>query len=683
MIQVPELTYQLADEITRVANQQLRTSKQYKQPRLDKIKEIEDAYNGVTKKSLVRENNDTFPFMSGFVDHLYAELDEAPEVEFVHTDEADAKYAKYVTAALKNQKDSSLPNNKWKLKDRWSKKLAIFSGRSIQKYFAQSEPMYNGVLSVIDHYDFHCEPGGGGDLESHLFCGEEGIFKTKEDIELMAEQEYYDPSQVDKLINNTSLADSKDNEDDYNNRLNRHRSIGLDPQTNNYVGQTLFKFVEWYTTYKGVRWYVLFDERTLTWVRIKPLREIFSPLEITGEALYPYISWATHEDPKVFWSKGPCDDALVIHKSVNKLLNQELYNREKVNKGTRLYDPTMVVDVEALADERPDGLIPIDTQKGKRSLSEAMYRVEHGEIRGTLDLVQFLDVYHGQKSGSTPGTQGMAERDKKVGVLFGEMQQLQKRLGVHNKSFREAYEELGLRFMIGLDDHLNGEMPIKIMGAKGIEWKTLTSKELKRNRPVEIKVSGGMEESQRNEILAQRKNQALDAVKTVNPRWKDREILKNAGYTDEDIKIAFSDLDASNEALMSEAAFAIEEIQSGKKVSLNRGANTAFMQKIIDYATDLDISDKAKEEKISVDLYNYAMAHTEIVIQNMHRSAGEMVMRQGMNGALTPEGAQSIQTMDTNASFTRDGAQPPMEQPAIANMVPSYQGAPGENKLTL
>lgn len=638
------------------------------------IKESEDFYNGKQKPSLVRENNDTFPFMSGFVDHLYSELDEPPTIEFCQTDEADYKMAKKTTAFFENEKASTLPHAKWALKDRYSKKLAIFSGRAILKYFAESDPVYRSNLQIVDHYDFHNEPGGGGHLEDHLFCGQEAIFKTKEDLLSGAKDNFYDFTQVNKLMSLGVTSDHKTNEDDYNNRLNRHQGLQLDPQSNNYVGQELWKFCEWYLTYAGCRYYILFDERTGEWIRCKLLRDIFSVIESTGDALWPYVSWATHEDPKVFWSKAPCDDALPIAKRVDKLINQEIYNREKKNKGSRLYDPLMITDVEALADPRPDGLIPVDTKNGKRALSTAIYKVESGEITGTIDLVQWLDSYYGTKTGSTPGAMGNAEKDKKVGVYLGEMQQVQRRLGIYNLSYKEAWAEIGLRFLLGLDDQMTTDQAVKLIGPDGIEWTTLTRADLKRNRPYDIKVVGGDDYQKKNEAESQKKLAGLEITTTVNPRWKDREILKAAGYTDDQLKDAFSSVQGDSAELMSEAAQAIEDIQNGLKPKINRGANTAFIQKILDYSYDLNVEDNKKELELAHKLADYALEHIDIAAQNEARNVAELV--KAAAGAPTGAGAAggdmagAVINSSINAKANPSTITPP-------TATPTYQGQPG------
>lgn len=174
-------------------------------------------------------------------------------------------------------------------------------------------------------------------MENHLFCGVENIFITREDLWAGVKEGYYDEEQVMKLTDLNTPSEYKENQDVENTRNNRHRALGLDPQSNNYVGQDVFKFCQWYLKFKGIRWYCLFEEKTGTWIRVKPLQELFPIVPQTGDALWPFVTWQTHEEARVFWSKAPCDDARPIGLTMNRLLNQELYNREKKkHRPTRL-----------------------------------------------------------------------------------------------------------------------------------------------------------------------------------------------------------------------------------------------------------------------------------------------------------------------------------------------------------
>lgn len=655
MIKVPELTMELADQIAKTAKVQLRTSRQYKMERMKQIGESEDLYFGIAKKQVRNPFNESFPFMSGFVDGLMAKLDDVPEVEITHQDEADYNSARKYQALFNQQVNSTLPNAKWAYKDRICRKFAIFSGVGIYCIYGES---YDGEFvlhfDAKDYYDFHCEPGGGGDLEEHIFCGEESVFKTREELLDGVGDGYYEESQVTKLLTMGNPSDYKQNEDQYNQRLNRHRAMQLDPQSNNYVGQDLYKFCQWYLKYKGVRWYCLFEENTGTWIRVKPLREMFPIVPSTGEALWPYVAWHTNEEGRLFWSKAPCDDARPIGITINRLLNQELYNREKKNNGQRAYDPEMYLDLEALADNRPDGLVPFNSFGGQRTAAQGIHTFEVGELGGTVDLVNFLDGFTSSKTGTQSKQENSKPADQKVGIYFGEMKQIEERVSLYNKSFKEAWAQIAYRAIQAFDDLITKPIAIEMMGADGLEWGEFTEKDKARNRDFGIKIKGGNDELQESLAKNVRKSEALKVVSTPNPQWKDKQILKQAGFTDEDLKEAYSTVPPASMQLISEAAKAVDDISKGKPVKLNQSANVAFAQKLIDDAEE--INDKDVQNKI----YDYVLKHATIIAANEARTAVGLIQD------------KKITAFNNSPLPTNDGSTPPAPEPApLPNASPS------------
>ena len=616
----PELTQELANEIGLVARDQLALSRRFKTPRISQIKEWEDLYFNVVPKQMRNPFNESIPYVGGFVDHMLSKLDDVPNITFKHKDGADFKKAQRITAAFQNEKDSTDPDSMWALKDRYATKSALFTGRAYYKYFAENDSKegYKSHFDVLDFNEFHFEPNGGGILENHLFCGEDTIFLTKEEVIENAQAGIFDHIQVQKLINNTPDTVYKENQDLEDRRDNKFRAFGLDIGSHNYVGQTVFRFAEWYLTYKGVRWQILFNDDSSTWVRIKLLSDVFK------RNLYPYMSWATHEDLKVFTSKAPMDDAGPIGRLMNTFLNQELYNRQKRNYGQRAYDAQMFKDIEALANTRPDGLIPVDTKNGQRNVKNGIFEFSNGEVGGSIDLIHFLDSFAGQKTGSTPGSQGTAEEDKKVGIFFGELKQVEDRLNLHNKSKKEVWAQTGRRFQHGLEEHLD-KMEIEIMGTDGVEWDEITREDTKTERSLGIIVKGGSDEEIETEIQNRKKVAILPALTTVNGKWKDIEGMRIAGYQEDEIKEAFDQSLFISKELMSEADQAIRMIVRGEKPEINRQANLAFIQRIVRKSKSLRLKDKKKEAKIATALLDYAISHGEIAGGNEAENTQELL----------------------------------------------------------
>lgn len=666
----------LAGKILTQSLQQLSASRRNKRQRFEEIKENENLYLGVIEKSIRNPFNECFPFMAGYVDHLKANIEDDSMLSFTHDAEADYKKAQKIQGMYDRTAKSPLPNDSWGLKHRYAKMNALFSGRAIYKYFADSDPAYCSYLKAISHWDFHNEPRGGGQLENHLFCGEDSIFRQAEELKLGTQ---YDTAQVAKLLTSAEQNGWKDSRDWEADRNNRAKALGQNPESNNYVGQYVVKLVDWFTTYAGKRYYVLFNEAASTWIRCEPLTDLFP------DGYWPYASWATNEDPDVFWSKAPADDARPIAHIVNQMINQELYNREKRNYGQRAYDPEMFPNVAALANWRPDGLVPFDSKGGQRQVAQGLYEFTVGDLTGTLDLVTWLDSYAGRKLGNTASVEGDAAPTKQATVFMGELQQTDKLIGIKNKSYFDCLSWLGLLFKQGLEHNLTTEIAVKVMGGKGAEWVQLTPADTKTESPLIIIPSGGASE----QALERAKNQAklgtLELLQVVNPEWKERQMLLASGFDEADVKDAFSQDSYADRELLSEAAEAERQIVQGEKPKLNRGATAAFMQHIIDFATNTD----GLSQKTYKALMDYATAHAEIAAENMMRSAREMIAARAKQflstGTNPPAGSMPTPggMMPTNGGGpTPTGGAPgqtrlaptPVPQPGFAG-VPSGPGA--------
>ncbi len=611
------ITDEFAQILTVQAGRQLMTSRQFKRARMTEIQENEDLYHGIIQKSIRNPFNECFPFMSGYVDYLRSKIDDDSTLLFTYQAETDLKRAQKINGFYELESQSIASNALWDMKHRHAKYNAIFSGVAIYSYYAEKTPDYRSCLEVISHYDFHCEPRGGAILENHLFCGQDNLFKNNEDI---LGNDYYNQEQVKKLVAAYSQADFKENDDQDNIRNNRLQALKQDAVTNNYVGQGVVKLVQWYTTYKGKRYYILFNETTATWIRVCKIEDMFP------DSLYPYLAWHTNEDGDVFWSKAPADDARPIAKIINTMINQELYNRQKINYGETHYDAEMYPNVQALIDSRPDKFVPVDTKGGQRSLSSGIYKVQVGAIAGTLELVTWLDQFTGKNMGKTAAAAGVSENNKKVGVFQGEIEQVDQLINVKNKSFRTCLSQLGYRFKQGLDHNLTTEKAVKIMGAKGVEWTTLTKEDLKTDQDLKIQPIGGTSEIALKRAKDNEKMMTLGALQTVNPQWKERQMLLTKGFTEEDVKDAFSPETFAQKELLSEAAIAEKEIVEGGMPKLNRGADSNFMQHIVDFAVNTDDLSPEVYKK----LMDYAMAHTDIAVENETRNIKDMIRQKKM-----------------------------------------------------
>jgi len=606
---------ELVSKLVRIACKQIDACETFKQPRYKDFKKIEDIYLNKNPKQLKNRFNLPLPILSGFVDTLKSKIDDAPIINYKPSEEADYKAAKKVQAVWDREKSDDL--GMWEFIDRQVKTLAIFQGRGTYKIYTDNINGFKSHLEFVDMYDFIFEPQGGVKLDNHIFTGQSNIFKTKYELMQGMKDGYYDRASVRNLVLTYSedAKMTKEVKTTNNDKYNRFRALGLDPVTNNYVGDVVVNLNEHIMRYNGVNYYLLFDKATLNCIRCEKL------VDMIGDDRTPYVSWATHEDPGNFMSKAAVDDIYPIADGMKTIFNQAMDNIQKRNWGQRAYDRTMFPNPKEL-EWKPDGLVSVNTQ-GK-ALSSGVYTFETPDnTQVTVNMIEWLDNLLGNKSGITASAQGASDKDTKVGVYYGDMQQVADRLGLYNKSYKEAWAQLGKRFVGGCKDNLTEPYAIKIIGDNGVEWDELKNNEITE---FDIDVSGGGVEIQLNEIKRVKQAEAISSIiknpelfMKINPNWIIEKILSGADYDEEEIKRAVDNQNQGNQELMSEAAESIQEILKGKMPELNRGATTGFVQKIKDFAID-KLDNEKDIEKYEM-MMNYAMAHLPIVQENMKKRA--------------------------------------------------------------
>jgi hypothetical protein len=653
------------DQITAQCRAEYDAGLMYRHDREKAWQIIEDFYFNKTPKSLKSRFNVPVPIIPGFVETWTATMARHVTLNFEQQEEADYKACQKVTALYQAQKEKD--DYDWDLIDSDGKKLAALSGRSIYEYYAESKPKYKSNLSPVDHYDFYCDPMGGGNLENHRFLGRDNIFLSREELKKGVEAGLYDAAAVSKLINATKNDVIVDNDSMFRSKQNRLTALGLDGITHNYAGQALYKFIRAGTTYNGERKYVLFNHETGISIRTKPLKEVFE------SDLWWFTSWATNRDTFNFWSKGPCEDMLPLAEAMRVLVNQELDNRNKRNYGMRGYDPALIDDPAQL-EWRPDGLVKFKSGSAQilGDMSKGLFNFETPQMSGTIELVNWIDGMLKEKTGVNSEAQGQSDQDK-VGIAYLNVQQSAKRTALTYESYNKCWQAIGRRFLWGLFEHMRSPLAVKIIGEKGAEWDEIARREIKTDW--NIRVEGSMEQIEQDEIKKKALTDIMatfadDELMVTSPKWRVKTKLQAAGVDDDEIRMAFDMEGDQNKEILAEASLMIQDCLAGRPVKPNRGATTGFVQKIVDYATDTDLK---TEEYMK--LMQLAEMHMPIAQENAVRKALTVRAQQGMP-AMPP----------TDSPFP--GA-PPVEQPAantpggtasrsqqLTNQAPNVQRVP-------
>lgn len=653
----------LANERTAVAGQQLLTSYINKLPRLINIRKYRALYlNAVARQFRVRYNV-PIPFFAGMIDTLQSGLDDTLNIKFSEADPADWKAVKKLNAAILQESTSMDIKAKWDEKFRMARQECVMTGRGILKYSASSENGYTAELSNVPFEDFYFETKGGQHLENHIFTGQTGIWKTKYDLEKEAGG-LYDANQVKKLLNGGSEYKVADYWNNYD-FANRFQPLGMTPEGSNFVGETVFNLAEFVHTYKGQRWYILFDIFTGTWIRFEKYQDMNS------SGLLPWFSFASHPDQKNWASKGFADDAYPIAVAATDLFNEDMENRRRINSRGRAYDPSMFKNVRALDEAQMgrDKLVEADTKNGTRKIADGIYEFSNGQLQGTLDAVKYLEDIAGRNLGVSDLQKGdVQSSSKKVGVVYSEMSQISQRLAFSAKPIVEAGQELGLRFMAGLQDYMRDPLAIKMYGEDGYQyWDVLKRVDLKMRRSPDITVVSQSEDNKNNMMEWQKKMEALTEAAqlpanpnpSINQRLRAEYILRNGGWKEYEIALLLDPTTQADKTTIAETSAAIQDLMMGRIPPINYNATAFFMQRILDFVKTHQ-GDKvvAKNYQRFID---YIMKHKDIAADNEKRRAQKDFQMQ--NGGAGGPQAGSAPQMASGAPMGAPGQMPPQGMP--------------------
>ena len=474
----------------------------FRQPRLNQINKNIDTYLGVEQPALKGFSNVPLDFViiSGYVETLMAKIDDAPNVKFLEQAPADLKKALKYTALW--NRDSSDSKNRWNNIDRNEKKLAIFQGIGISKTYTESP--YQANYEAIPLSSFLFDPTGGDNLEIHQFVGQEDIFRSWEDLQAGAKDEFYDKGQINTLKTASNDPNAEKNDDLYQNKYRWQRALGLNPEVVSQAGSDLYNLTEMCLTYKSKRYYILFDYTTSTWIRVEEMKDVFK------SGLYPWTAWQTDNNSQSLLCKAPADVIRPIAVSMKEVFNRGMDNLNKSTHNMRAVDLNMIPNLNQL-NWRHNGIVGVKTLGTNKSAKDAFFDIVPPEKTTLiLNLTDWLNQYLGQQTGITASAQGTSDKDTKVGVYYGDLQQVADRMGLLNKSYSDNWKNKALRWMNGLDEHMTEPQAIKIVGDKGIEWDEITHEDTNKNKEFDVEISSGRLEAELNEVKQRRKIESLN-----------------------------------------------------------------------------------------------------------------------------------------------------------------------------
>lgn len=567
---------------------------------------------------------------TGFVQTVLSKIDTPLSFTFEAQHEGDIKSAKLFNALVAADRET----DNWDFKDILAKKSAIIYGRAIFSYYAESSDGYKANLNNIDPYDFLTDPNTGGiDIQNARYCGAYNIRFDRYELEQGLKNGRFLKTETTELLSGTGNNDESTQEQE--DKTNRYAQFSIKNRRKEKYDPDLFKFWNWYTTYKGERYYVVLSETHGTALRIEKLKDI------TESNLWPFWSYAVFPDAAEFWTESYVSIVREIFMAQNASINQMLNNADQINNPQRAIDVGAILDESELRFKR-NGKIRF---KRGTNIDQAYKILETPSIDTPIAVYETLENIVQLMSGVTGAIQGVAEEDK-VGIYEGNISATSDRFNLLNKSYSNGYRQFATLYKYGVQEHLKKKQAVKIIGPKGVEVENINYKSISPLGDYIVSVSATASESQtdfrekRERISMLDKYAGTDVINAKNAFEMEAEIM---GFSPSDIRRLTDPETTYRTEIISEAARDIELVISGKKILPNEIADIAYLQYLADYMRD-------KQENISMkqfmDLSDYFNSVKPIAVRNMVYSVQDELAKQGKQSGQLSELPEEEEPLD-------------------------------------
>ena len=609
------ISKEIRDKLIAQGMNEIENARQTKQGKVSGWQKTETMYYSKKEKLVTSRANIGLSRMQEFVHILLSKIDNPLIFKFVKRKNAQTKRVERLNALRK--RDSG--DDDWDIKDLVGKKQAIMYGRAIYSYHASSpDKEYQANLENIDVYNFLIDPNAGGiDIEEASYLGDYSVTLNRKEIEQGAKDGLYIKDEAEVLLSGAGNEDDSTQEE--TNKKDRERMQGT-INTSDNVTKDVWKFWRWYTTFEGERYYLLMSNDGAC-IKTDKLTDLFPATKKYPKGAYPIWTYATFLDLTEFWTPSYCDYAREIFMAEDVTINQMFDNAEAINKPQRLVNDK--VQNQSQLVYRRDGVISV-----KGDVNKAYMTIETPSITTPIKVYEILESIQQKSSGVTDLTAGVSDEKGKVGIYEGNKEAENDRFGLLNKSYAFGYKRFAKLYELGVKEHLVKKTAIDLLGVNGVEVNNVSKEDI-------FKLDdefGLMVESSNAQLLASTKDKNTKMLflgnqvnnQTINQKKLFEIQADIVGLGEDDIEqlldtSAFGDIE-----LMAEADRDIESLLEGEDTKLNKNANNAYKQKLVNYI-------KEHEEDIDLETFTritqYIEGISEIINRNEARQLQEDIIK--------------------------------------------------------
>jgi len=456
----------------------------------------EEAYNGVTQRTLLTRSNLHVPIVFEGVQNMGSKLGSAPELEIDTIPEGDEN----ASDIMKHVVDEDLNDSDWELLYEMSKTEAGIYGRTIYKVIPGNDKQ---TVELVDTLSYLISPIAKN-TKTALYQGQQFIYKTFDEIEAEADEMKYDTEEIEKLKTNKVLNETQvDSSTEASAKNIRTANMGLSNVTQ--YGSKVAEITEWVTYIKGVLHHLTIANDMYV------LRAIESSK--LGLKRPNYVSWGTYPRGITFWCPGVADiyrdPNLAVDVNINQVIDNNTYrnfNMKFVASSSGLKQSSIV--------PRPLGVTSIQVAPGE-SLSSKIMEFQVPEISSALGTMQAVKGFADSASGLSPN---ISPKSGKISVTQQAKlnAEVENKVVVMRKNAAAACKEL-YQLMADLTaDKLTKPRRVKIFGYKNLTIEDVTKDNFKDVKLVAKAIPA--EDSVQNKGIKQKAKMDLFEVFKDDPK---------------------------------------------------------------------------------------------------------------------------------------------------------------------
>ncbi len=476
-----------------------------RQVRINNWLQNEQLYNGVATITLLTRSNLHVPKVFETVQTMSSKIGQLPEFELETVPEGDENAVELMKAVIDEDLDAS--NADMIAQD--SKIEAGLYGRAIYKVI----PSNKGCkVELIDTMSFLINPTAKK-VKGCIYCGQQFIYKTMEQIEMEADEFGYDESEIEKMKEDKQPSETSANYSEEKS-LKDLRLSYLGYANTTQLGAKMIELNEWYTIIDK-EWHVMTVANDRFLLRCVPIKDV-------GLKDAPYVSWGTYPRGVVFWTPSPADVSrdpnLAMDVSINQLIDNNTYR----NFGMNFVSSSSGLKQSSIV-PRPLGITPVNVAPDK-SIRDAILPntpPEIGDAIATMNAISHI-------SDSAVGTSVSAPAGQKGKLSATQQAQLQgiseAKTNLLRQNYVKAWEEV-TQMMADINSrHMTVPRKVKVRGRKDVTIDDVSKKNFKDIRFISHATS--QEISSENKSIKQKSMQVVYELFKDDPKVPGQQFLR-------------------------------------------------------------------------------------------------------------------------------------------------------------